>query len=308
MIMKKILEIKQVDFAYGNVKALDDVSLSMGEGIFGLLGPNGAGKTTLMKVLLGFLVPRKGFGEVMGYDIRNQSMEMKRKIGYMPESDCLIPGMDAVLLTSYLGQLSGMPRQEAMKRAHEVLYYVGLEESRYRMVDTYSSGMKQRLKLAAAIVHDPDILFLDEPTSGMDPQARKEMLDLIGDISAKGSMNMIISSHILSDIESTCSHVVIMDRGKIIAEQEVAGIKQNRFNIFDLKLKGDIQSFQKKFPNFKIEARDRGAFRLHTPADFSREALFKAAWENGIQIRHFKQSRATLEEVFLTAIGENHAH
>jgi ABC-2 type transport system ATP-binding protein len=306
--MKKILEIKQVDFSYGNVKALDDVSLSMGEGIFGLLGPNGAGKTTLMKVLLGFLVPHKGFGEVMGYDIRNQSMEMKRKIGYMPESDCLIPGMDAVLLTSYLGQLSGMPRQEAMKRAHEVLYYVGLEESRYRMVDTYSSGMKQRLKLAAAIVHDPDILFLDEPTSGMDPQARKEMLDLIGDISAKGSMNMIISSHILSDIESTCSRVVIMDQGKIVAEQEVAGIKQNRFNIFDLKLKGDIQSFQKKFPNFKIETLDRGGYRLHTPTDFSREALFKAAWESGIQIRHFKQSRATLEEVFLTAIGENHAH
>ena len=170
--MNNIIELKNINFCYGQFKAIDNVSLAVEKGIYGLLGPNGAGKTTLMKVILGFLIPEKGDGKVLDFNIRREFTVIREKIGYMPEIDCLIPGMDAVSLTAYLGELSGMPKQEAIKRAHEVLYYVGLEESRYRNVDTYSAGMKQRLKLATALVHDPELLFLDEPTSGMDPQAR----------------------------------------------------------------------------------------------------------------------------------------
>lgn len=307
--MKKIIELKNITFSYGNLKAVDDVTLEVGKGIYGLLGPNGAGKTTLMKLILGFLIPSSGTGTVLGHDIAHSHLEVKKKIGYMPETDCLIPGMDAVTLTAYLGELSGMPRQEAIKRAHEVLYYVGLEESRYRKVDTYSSGMKQRMKLAAALVHDPELLFLDEPTSGMDPQARKEMLELINDISAKGTMNIIISSHILADVESTCGHVLIMNKGKIVSQQEMASaLHGETVNIIELKLKGDIAAFKEKLSGFRMEQDEKGIYRVHLPKDYSAQSLFKTAYETKVQIRHFRKSKVTLEDTFVTAIGESNAH
>jgi len=307
--MKNIIELKNIVFSYGDLKAVDNVTLEVGKGIYGLLGPNGAGKTTLMKVILGFLTPSSGMGTVLGHDIANSHLEVKKKIGYMPETDCLIPGMDAVTLTAYLGELSGMPRQEAMKRAHEVLYYVGLEESRYRKVETYSSGMKQRMKLAAALVHDPELLFLDEPTSGMDPQARKEMLELINDIGTKGTMNIIISSHILADVESTCGYVLIMNRGKIVSQQEMASaLHGETVNIIELKLKGDIAAFKEKLSGFHMEQDEKGVYRVHLPKDYSPQSLFKTAYETKVQIRHFRKSKVTLEDAFVTAIGEANAH
>jgi ABC-2 type transport system ATP-binding protein len=303
-----ILELRNIHFYYGNFKAIDGVNLEIGQGIYGLLGPNGAGKTTLMKIILGFLAPEQGSGSVLDFDIRYNQIEMRKKIGYMPESDCLIPGMDAVTLTAYLGELTGMPRQEAVKRAHEVLYYVGLEEARYRQVETYSAGMKQRLKLATALVHDPELLFLDEPTSGMDPQARKEMLELINDIAAKGTMNMIISSHILADVEATCRRVLIMNRGKIISQQQIGDMNREKVNIFELKLKGDIEAFKARLAGFRLEQDEKGVFRIHLPADFSKKSIFRTALDTGVQIRHFRESKLTLEDAFVTAIGEADAH
>ena len=306
--METIIELNQVEFYYDRFKAIDGISLSIGPGIFGLLGPNGAGKTTLMKIILGLLPLNLGGGSALGYDIHKNPIEMKHKIGYMPESDCLIPGMDAVTLTAYLGEINGMPRQEAMKRAHEVLYYVGLEEARYRKVDTYSSGMKQRLKLATALVHDPELLFLDEPTSGMDPQARKEMLQLINDIGNKNSMNIIISSHILADVETTCQQIVIMNRGKIISEQKVADLGKEKFSIFELKLTGNIASFKKAFDSHKIEEDEKGLIRIHLPVNFPTSTLFQSAKKTGVQIRHFRQSKVSLEDAFVSAIGEADAN
>lgn len=307
--MKNIIELKNIVFSYGNLKAVDNVTLDIGKGIYGLLGPNGAGKTTLMKVILGFLTPSSGTGTVLNFDITHSHHEVKKKIGYMPETDCLIPGMDAVTLTAYLGELSGMPRQEAMKRAHEVLYYVGLEESRYRKVETYSSGMKQRMKLAAALVHDPELLFLDEPTSGMDPQARKEMLELINDIATKGTMNIIISSHILADVEATCGYVLIMNKGKIVSQQEMASaLHGETVNIIELKLKGDIAAFKEKLSGFRMELDEKSVYRIHLPRDYSPQSLFKTAYETKVQIRHFRKSKVTLEDTFVTAIGESDAN
>jgi ABC-2 type transport system ATP-binding protein len=196
-----------------------------------------------------------------------------------------------------------------MKRAHEVLYYVGLEESRYRKVETYSSGMKQRMKLATALVHDPELLFLDEPTSGMDPQARKEMLELINDIAAKGTMNIIISSHILADVEATCGHVLIMNKGKIISQQEMAtALNGEAVNIIDLKLKGDIDAFKEKLSGLRMEQDEKGIYRVHLPKDYPPQSLFKTAYETKVQIRHFRKSKVTLEDAFVTAIGESNAH
>ncbi len=215
------IEVKDLHFSYGKLKALDGVDLDLPQGAIGLLGPNGAGKSTLLRILLGFLVPDKGEGRILDYDIKHEQSAIRRFVGYMPEDDCFIPGMDAVSFTSYLGELSGMPRQEAMKRAHEVLFYVGLGESRYRNLETYSGGMKQRLKLAQAIVHDPKLIFLDEPTSALDPQGRKEILELIIDISSRKDIQVLISSHILPDIEAICSYVVILNNGKLVAQGDM---------------------------------------------------------------------------------------
>jgi ABC-2 type transport system ATP-binding protein len=305
--MEKIIELNNVNFSYaaGKPKALDSVSLNIGEGVFGLLGPNGAGKTTLMKTLLGFLSPTIGGGKVLGFDIATSQKALRERIGYMPESDCLMPGMDAVTLTAYLGELSGMPRQEAIKRAHEVLYYVGLEEARYRKVETYSAGMKQRMKLAQALVHDPKMLFLDEPSSGMDPKGRLEMLELIKDIALKGTMNIIISSHVLPDIEYTCQHVIIMDKGKIVQQQEVKADGTERFNRFELKLHGAPEAFLTRLNSMActVTTNERGLHNVLLPTDKTPRDLFKIALETDVQIRHFVHSKATLEDTFVSAVG-----
>jgi ABC-2 type transport system ATP-binding protein len=308
--MKGIIQLENISFRYGAIEALRGVSLTLPTGVFGLLGPNGAGKTTLMKLLLGFLQPASGRGEIMGQDLSEKRKFLRRGIGYMPESDCLIPGLDAVALTAYLGELSGMPRQEAMKRAHDVLYYVGLEESRYRLVDTYSTGMKQRLKLAQALVHDPTLLLLDEPTSGMDPIGRKEMLELIRDIAKKESMNIIISSHLLPDIESTCSQVVIMNQGRIVAEESIAGLKKDKHDVYEIKVVGDSEPFfaALRAQHWQIEEKDQALFQILLPPGSAPAPLFKAASDNNVQIRHFRQCRTSLEDAFMDVIGESNGH
>ncbi|MCK5004141.1 MAG: ABC transporter ATP-binding protein [Candidatus Aminicenantes bacterium] len=306
--METTIELNGLNFSYGDIKAVDNVSLNTKKGIYGLLGPNGAGKTTLMKLILGFLKAQSGNGKVLGYGIEENRRELREQVGYMSESDSLIPGMDAVDFTSYLGRLSGMPKQEAIKRAHEVLYYVGLEESRYRKIETYSSGMMQRLKLASSIVHDPVLLFLDEPTSGMDPGSRKEMIELINDISRKGTMSIIISSHILPDIEATCEDVIIMDKGKIIANEKISVIASKEIDIFEIKLGRNSSGFLKKFQKFKYEEGERGVIRMQLPSDFSTKEIFDAALESGTHIKHFLKRKSTLEDTFMNAIGENGAN
>jgi len=306
--METTIELNGLNFSYRNIKAVDNVSLVTKKGIYGLLGPNGAGKTTLMKLILGFLKAQSGNGKVLGYEIERNQRELREKIGYMSETDSLIPGIDAVDFTSYLGRLSGMPKQEAIKRAHEVLYYVGLEESRYRKIETYSSGMMQRLKLASSIVHDPVLLFLDEPTSGMDPGTRKDMIDLINDISQKGTMSIIISSHILTDIESTFEEVIIMDKGRIVANEKISTIKAKEVNTYEIKLGNNSSEFLKKFKQFNPEEGDKGVIRIQLPANFSSKEIFDAAIASGTHIKHFLKRKSTLEDTFMNAIGENSAN
>ena len=178
-----LIEIKNVSLFFGTTAALDNLSLAVQGGAVGLLGPNGAGKSTLLKTLLGFVQPNQGTAAVFGLDVQKNPLSIRRQVGYMPEDECLIPGMNAVQLVAYAGELCGMPRRDAMQRAHEVLYYVGLDEERYRTIDGYSAGMKQRVKLAQALIHDPKLLLLDEPTNGMDTSGREEMLALVKDIS-----------------------------------------------------------------------------------------------------------------------------
>jgi ABC-2 type transport system ATP-binding protein len=299
------IEVKDLHFSYGKVTALAGVSLKLGEGAAGLLGPNGAGKSTLLRILLGFLSPDRGEGKVLGYNIQGQQSLLRRYVGYMPEDDCLIPGMDAVTFASYFGELAGMPRQEAMKRAHEVLFYVGLGESRYRMLETYSAGMKQRLKLAQAIVHDPKLLFLDEPTSNLDPQGRKEILELIKDISSKKDIQVFISSHILSDIESICSYVVILNKGKVAAQGILSDLKEVQYRLYEIKVKGEEERFIQKLKSMgcKVDETEDRLLKVYMPADKDLLEIFKIASEESVQIRHFVKTQTSLEDIFASAVG-----
>src|ERR1700752_862394 len=228
-----VVMLDHVTVAYGASVALRDVTSSFAAGAVGLLGPNGAGKSTMIKTLLGFIVPDQGRMTVLGMDVAESPLAIRARIGYMPESDAHIPGMNAVSFVAYCGQLAGLPAVDAMQRAHEVLYYVGLGEARYRNIDTYSTGMKQRIKLAQALVHDPSLLFLDEPTNGMDPKGRDEMLELIHDLAHHKNVNLILSSHLLPDVEYTCDHVVVMDKGTVATYGSIDALKGTTGRVFE---------------------------------------------------------------------------
>lgn len=299
------IEVDHLHFSYGAIKALDDVSLSLKEGAVGLLGPNGAGKTTLIKILLGFLRPEKGEGRVLGFDIFTEQKKLRRFIGYMPEDDCFLPGVDAVTFTAFFGELAGMPRQEAMKRAHEVLFYVGLGEARYRLLETYSAGMRQRLKLAQALVHDPKLLFLDEPTSNLDPQGRIEILELIKDLADNQGIQVLLSSHILADIEMICEKVVILHRGKVAAQGNIKDLKRMDYRLYELRIKGEKHNYLNELAKLgcQVEMTEDGLIKLYLPADIEPREIFKRAYQAGVQIRHFRQSQSSLEDFFAQVVG-----
>jgi ABC-2 type transport system ATP-binding protein len=299
------IEVKDLRFRYGKIVALDGVSMRLGEGAVGLLGPNGAGKSTLLRILLGFLAPEHGEGKVLEYDIRRDRAAIRRSVGYMPESDCFIAGMDAVSFTAYFGELSGMPRREAMKRAHEVLFYVGLGEARYRLLDTYSAGMKQRLKLAQALVHDPRILFLDEPTSNLDPTGRAEVLELIRDIATRNSVQVILSSHILDDIESICDSVVILNKGRLAAEGRMEDLRAIHYSLYEIRVKGDEAAFLRELrqAGSKVEETEDRLLKVYMPEGADPMDLFRTAARRGVQMRSFVKSRTSLEDLFAGVVG-----
>src|SRR5215211_1847219 len=238
-----VVTLENVTVQYARNAALRDVTASFAPGAVGLLGPNGAGKSTMIKTLLGFIVPANGRMRVLGLDVAKSPLEIRARVGYMPENDAHIPGMNAVSFVAYCGELAGLGAVDAVQRAHEVLYYVGLGEARYRNVETYSTGMKQRIKLAQALVHDPDLLFLDEPTNGMDPRGRDEMLALIRDVAHQKGMNLILSSHLLPDVEETCDHVVVLDKGTVATEGPIDALKGTTGRVYEMRVKGDEAHF-----------------------------------------------------------------
>ena len=303
-----VVTLEGVTVTYGKNRALREVTSSFASGAVGLLGPNGAGKSTLLKSLLGFLVPERGRLRVLGLDVAESPLEIRARVGYMPESDAHIPGMNAVSFVAYCGELAGLPRVDAIQRAHEVLFYVGLGEARYRNVETYSTGMKQRIKLAQALVHDPDLLFLDEPTNGMDPKGRDEMLELIRDLAHNKGVNLILSSHLLPDVEYTCDHVVVMDKGTIAAAGPIAALKQPRGRVYELRVKtaADLDLFVERLRAAGLECKqtDEDVMRVFVPGEGGARALFALASAERVQVRHLRPSVPTLEDVFALAVGE----
>jgi ABC-2 type transport system ATP-binding protein len=301
-----VVTISSLTVLYGKQRALSDVTASFPPGAVGLLGPNGAGKSTMLKTLLGFIKPAAGSMKVLGLDVAAAPAEIRARLGYMPEIDAHIPGMNAVSFVAYCGQLAGLPAVDAMQRAHEVLYYVGLGEARYRNVETYSTGMKQRIKLAQALVHDPDLLFLDEPTNGMDPKGREEMLELIRDLAHNKGMNLILSSHLLPDVEYTCDHVIVLHQASVATQGPIDELKGPRGSVFEFRIKGDRVAFSRVLADagLTVHAGEEDVMRVFVPDQRGAHALFSLAAEHGVQVRHLRPSVPTLEDVFAHAVGE----
>ena len=297
-----MIEVKNVSLLFGTTTALDNLSLRVQGGAVGLLGPNGAGKSTLIKTLLGFLKPNQGTATVFGLDVQTDALEIRQQVGYMPEDECLIPGMNAVQFVSYAGELCGMPRRDALQRAHEVLYYVGLDEERYRTVDGYSTGMKQRLKLAQALVHDPKLLLLDEPTNGMDTSGREEMLELVKDIAIDKNINVILSSHLLPDVEFACQEIVALSHGSVAIQGQIHALKENKGHSFDLKIVGDNGTYitALEHHNFQVELHPDKRLRVTSDSQEQTETtfFFKLAHETGVQVRQLRGVKHTLEDIF----------
>lgn len=301
--MTEILHCRDLVKRYGSVTALNGITLSVEPGVVGLLGPNGAGKSTLISVLLGQVPATSGQARVLGFSVRRQQRHIRRRIGFVPENDCLIPGLSGAGYVHYAGRLAGMSHADAMQRAHEVLDYVGLGEARYRPAEQYSSGMKQRLKLAQALVHDPDVLFLDEPTNGMDPEGRQLMLSLITDLGRAG-ISLLISSHLLPDVERVCQRVVIMGSGQVLATGDIDQLRRPHPTLYTVKYEGSGDALRESL------ARRRVAVQTHTervvtvelPAPETQTLILEAAREADVSIRGLHPRRSSLEEAFMAAI------
>ncbi len=300
------VELKEVTIAYGKVTAVDHFSARFSLGTTGLLGVNGAGKSSLIKGLLGLVPFAIGSAAILDKDVRLHPKEIRGMIGYMPEEDCLIPGLSGVGMVQYVGELCGMMRDDAMQRAHEVLYLVGLEEARYRKVETYSSGMKQRIKLAQALVHDPRVLFLDEPTSGMDPKGRQEMLELIQQIGVKKTMSIILATHILADVERTCGRVLIMHKGKRLEEGSVKDLKSTYAGTYSVRVEGDRAAFEKRLEKAGCRIQPDGEHLMDVTLPPGRDAdlVLEAARDANAPLRRLVPSVQDLEDVFVKRIGE----
>jgi ABC-2 type transport system ATP-binding protein len=303
-----VATITDLTVRYGKKTAVDGLTVEIPEGCVGLLGPNGAGKTTLLKTLLGFLNPVSGTGEVLGLNVATDGLKLRQKIGLMPEIDCHIPGMNAVTFVAFCGEMSGMPAAQALRRAHETLQYCRLGEARYRNLETYSTGMKQKVKLAQALVHGPKLLFLDEPTNGLDPEGRDEMLNLIRDVSHGKGVNVIVSSHLMPDIERTCDSVVVMQNGKMVQQGSIAALRTMTTIQWSVDLREPSIAFQDQM--IANGAKLLHTFGAHYRFEFNQPAaadigalMLKTAISAGAQVRGFEQATRSLEDVFLEAIA-----
>ena len=304
-----LLELRDVRKSYGSVRALGGVTASIGGQVIGLLGPNGAGKSTLLKCMLG-LTPHEGDARVLGLSSSTESFRIRDRVGYMPEMDSYLADLTAVELCTYAGELSGLPRNEAMQRAHASLYYAGLEEKRYLKVEGYSTGMKQRVKLAQALVHDPELLFLDEPTNGLDPRAREEMLELIVELPERRGCSIILSTHLLPDVDRICDRVVIMHKGRLrfygTIEELRRGSVEAAASVFDVEVKlgPEEATFVTALERAgcTVERRPPRKLVVTLPAGDEAALLFREARTAGAQIRHLEPNQASLEEAFLRVV------
>ena len=300
-----ILRAEGLRVTYGPVVALDGLDLAVEARTSALLGPNGAGKSSFLRSVLGLVTPAAGRIEVLGTDAAKDPLEVRRRVGYMPERDAIIPASNAVAALTFLARVSGLFPRDARRRAHEALDFVGIAEQRYRLLSTLSQGTRQRFRLAAAIVHDPELVLLDEPTNGLDPAGRREMLGLVDTIAELG-IHVLLCTHLLHDVEATCEEVVVIDRGKVRLSGNLEKLKlTSGARTFAVRVAGDEAGFRREAAALGLALTDRGREGIHvtTPDGAGSSSVFRAAAAGGAVVSRLTEVRRSLEEVFLESLG-----
>jgi ABC-2 type transport system ATP-binding protein len=299
-----IIDLDRLEVRLGGRAVLNGLTGELRGNAIGLLGPNGAGKSTLINALLGFHSPSSGSARVFGLDAHRDRAQIRQGIGYMPENDSFIGNMSGVRFVRYMAELAGLPQGEALERAHEALFYVGLGEVRYRKISTYSLGMKQLIKLAQALAHGPKLVILDEPTNGLDPMARQRMIQTIKEIRKAGSIRLLISSHLLRDIDETCDEVLILKNGRIAALCNIEEERRSHRNFIELETVGATEQFSVNIRGLGCECAcfPGGRIKLVMPDHLEARDLYVIAGEQGVQIRRMSQRRDSLEDIFLRAM------
>lgn len=301
-----IISTRSLTKRYGSVIALDSVDVEIPRASIGLLGANGAGKSTLIKLLLGLISPTTGSATMLGMDVAAQVVKIRERVGYMPESDCLPGDVTAADFVAHMAEMSGLPSRAARQRANDVLYQVGVDEERYRLIRGFSTGMKQRVKLAQAIVHDPEIVFLDEPTNGMDPRGRDEMLRLIRRIYRELGISVVVSSHLLEDIERVCDHVVMVDRGKLVVEGRIEDLMRGGGDIL-VRVDGDMRAFAERLASRGVATRVTDTEVIVTANGGDTDAVYDAirdtVVELGLPLRQLRGRERSLEDVYIQTVG-----
>ena len=301
-----LLELDHLTVSYGRQPALDNVSVALDSKALGILGPNGAGKSTLIRAMLGLVPVAAGGARLEGLDVQREGKRIREAIGYMPEHESYLAGMTAIRFLRFMGEMCGLPPAAAMERAHEVLFYVGLGEVRYRPVDGLSYGLHQKVRLAQALIHGPKILILDEPTNGLDPTARDEMLSLLRDMVAHSGSKVIMCSHLLKDIETCCEEVLVLKRGHVVASGNIEAMKHTSENVFELRIKGDLNRYMAALSERGCECRlnERDTLQVTVHNGVAPQSFFEIAQSQGAQVRHFYAKKDTLEDVFLKVLED----
>jgi ABC-2 type transport system ATP-binding protein len=303
--MDPVIELDGLEVRFGQRVILNRLKAALTGRSIGLLGPNGAGKSTLINTLLGFHKPAAGTARIFGRDIRTHAREVRSLVGYMPENDAFIAGMSGVHFVRLMAELAGLPRAHALERAHEAFFYVGLGEVRYRALGTYSLGMKQAAKLAQAIAHGPKLLFLDEPTNGLDPPARIRMIQLIQEIRDRGDLHLLLSSHLLRDVEECCDEVLILKDGKVAAFCNLEEERRSNRNFLEIETRGETNGlFLEAVEKLGCETAPgaQGRVKLIMPDGLEVRRLYQVAAEQNVQIRRLSHKRDSLEDIFLKAM------
>jgi ABC-2 type transport system ATP-binding protein len=304
--MRPVIELEGLQVNLGGREILKGLTCSLRGKCIGLLGPNGAGKSTLLNTLLGFHAPSSGTARLLGRDIRTEGVVLRRRVGYMPEHDSFIAGMTGVAFVRYMSELSGLPPEASLERAHESFFYVGLGEARYRKVGSYSLGMKQMAKLAQAIAHGPRLILLDEPTNGLDPSGRVRMLNLIREIRDTDGMHILLSSHLLRDVEECCDEVLILKDGAIASVADLAQERRSNRKFLELETMGPAQPMAEEFQRMGWECAlfANGRMKLVLPDEMEVRDLYIAAARHGVVIRKLTYRRDSLEDIFWRAMNQ----
>ena len=305
--MSSLISLTNIVKKYRTMWALNGVSLEIKPGITGLLGPNGAGKSSLIKLILGLVKITSGTGTILGHQLGREGRQIRDKIGYMPEDDCYIPGLSGVEVVQFSACLAGLPQIEALRRAHEILDFCGMKQERYRTIETYSTGMRQKTKFAAAIVHDPEFLIFDEPTSGLDPEERESLLDRIKFLSVQANKSVLISTHILPDVQAICDNVLILSSGKVLLSDSLANLNRTTSPTISFRVAGDHEPILQNLRangltvSFSFDRR----VIVEGAGECLSDQVWRAAYETGTTIQSLTPAKNSLEEIFLTTIRES---